>query len=77
MGEEMCEPCEPKRDTVRSLVEENAELSSELISLLGIMLDGDTSTTEDVGSLLSGVNYKLDGSNCRIREVIIHLKEVL
>ena len=74
MGEEMCEP---KKDTVRSLVEENANLSSEVLSLLGISLTGDPSTTDSIGSLLSDVNDRLCSSNCRLREVIIHLKEVL
>ena len=75
MGEE--EICGPKKDTVRSLVEENANLSSEVISLLGISLNDYQSTTDSIGSLLSDVNDRLYNSNCRLREVIIHLKEVL
>lgn len=75
MGEE--EMCGPKKDTVRSLVEENANLSSEVISLLGISLNDYQSTTDSIGSLLSDVNDRLYNSNCRLREVIIHLKEVL
>lgn len=77
MNEDMCVP---EKDTVRSLVEENAKLSSEVISLLGITLNGDPSTVESVesvGSLLSDVNDRLYSSNYRLREVITHLKEVL
>lgn len=74
MGEEMCEP---KKDTVRSLVEENANLSSEVLSLLGISLNGELSTASSVGSVLSDMNERLYSSNYRLREVIIHLKEVL
>ena len=72
--------CAPEKDTVRSLVEENAKLSSEVISLLGITLKGDPSTVGDVesaSSLLSDVNDRLCSSNYRLREVISHLKEVL
>lgn len=76
-GKEHEKMCAPKKDTVRSLVDENAKLSSEVISLLGIRLNSDPSTAESAGSLLSDANDRLYSSNYRIREVISHLKEVL